>query len=125
MVLTRQKMPTIPAEARRMFREGQWTQRTNDICVGYTNANLCIVPRDMAFDFLLFCQRNPKPCPLLEVLEAGDPIVRSLADGADIRTDLPKYRVFVNGEVVDEADGDHQLLARRPSDVSLWVQWHL
>ena len=102
MVLTRQGMPTIPVEARRMFREGQWTQRTNDICVGYTNANLCIVPREMAFDFLLFCQRNPKPCPLLEVLEAGDPIVRSLADGADIRTDLPKYRVFFNGEVVDE-----------------------
>ncbi len=102
MVLTRQEMPTIPAEARRMFREGMWTQRTHGICVGYTNANLCIVPREMAFDFLLFCQRNPKPCPLLEVLEDGDPIVRSLAEGADIRTDLPKYRVFINGEVVDE-----------------------
>jgi uncharacterized protein YcsI (UPF0317 family) len=102
MVLTRQEMPTIPAEARRLFREGKWTQRTNGICVGYANANLCILPREMAFDFLLFCQRNPKPCPLLEVLEPGDPIVRTLADGADIRTDLPRYRVFVRGEPVDE-----------------------
>ena len=56
----------------------------------------------MAFDFLLFCQRNPKPCPLLEVLEPGDPIVKTLAPGADIRTDLPRYRVFVRGEPVDE-----------------------
>ena len=55
MVLTRQEMPTIPAEARRLYREGKWTQRTSGICVGYTNANLCIVPREMAYDFLLFC----------------------------------------------------------------------
>ena len=102
MVLTRQEMPTIPAQARRLYREGKWTQRTSGICVGYTNANLCIVPREMAYDFLLFCQRNPKPCPVLEVLDAGDPIVKKLAEGADIRTDLPRYRVFVNGEPVDE-----------------------
>ncbi len=102
MVLTRQEMPTIPAEARAVFRRGEWTQRTSGICVGYTNANLCIVPEEMAFDFLLFCQRNPKPCPALEVLDPGDPTVRTLANGADIRTDLPRYRVFVRGECVDE-----------------------
>ena len=102
MVLTRQEMPTVPAEARMIFRRGEWTQRSSGICVGYTNANLCIVPADMAFDFLLFCQRNPKPCPALEVLDRGDPTVRVLADGADIRTDLPRYRVFVRGECVDE-----------------------
>ena len=102
MLLTRQEMPTLPAQARAIFREGLWTQRTAGICVGYVNANLCIVPKDLAFDFLLFCQRNPKPCPVLEVLEPGDPIVKSLANGADIRTDLPRYRVFVHGEPVDE-----------------------
>ena len=101
-MLTRQDMPTVPAEARRLFREGRWNQRTVGICLGYTSANLCIVPKEMAFDLLLFCQRNPKPCPVLEVLEPGEPIVQRLAEGADIRTDLPRYRVFVGGELVDE-----------------------
>tara|TARA_B100000315_G_scaffold245138_1_gene270683 strand:- start:100 stop:903 length:804 start_codon:yes stop_codon:yes gene_type:complete len=102
MVLTRQEMPTVPAKARELFRQGTWSQRTSGVCVGYTNANLCIVPRELAFDLLLYCQRNPKPCPVLEVLEPGDPIVKQMADGADIRTDLPMYRVLVRGEVVDE-----------------------
>ena len=102
MVLTREAMPTTPSEARMLFREGSWTQDTLGICNGYTNANLVIVPRDLAYDFLLFCQRNPKPCPVLEVLDEGDPTVRVLADGADIRSDLPRYRVFVRGELVDE-----------------------
>ena len=74
MVLTTQEMPSTPAAARQLFREGKWTQHTSSICIGHTNANLAIVPRDLAFDFLLFCQRNPKPCPVLEVLEPGDPM---------------------------------------------------
>ena len=102
MTITRAEIPPIPAEARAVFRAGGWTQRTSGICVGFTFANLCIVPRDLAYDFLLYCQRNPRPCPVLEVLEPGDPIVRQLADGADIRTDLPRYRVFIDGEPVDE-----------------------
>ena len=60
-----------------------------------------IVPREAAFDFLLFCQRNPKPCPIVEVLEAGRFEPR-IARGADIRTDLPGYRVYENGVLVDE-----------------------
>jgi len=95
-------MPSNPADARELFRQGAWTERSTGICVGYTNANLCIVPKELAYDFLLFCQRNPKPCPVLEVLDTGDPIVRQLAEGADIRTDLPRYRVFIDGEPVDE-----------------------
>ena len=102
MALTLNEMPTTPAEARALFREGEWTQATNGICNGNTNANLVIVPEDMACDFLLFAQRNPRPCSVLEVLDAGDPIVKALADGADIRTDLPRYRVFVRGETVEE-----------------------
>ena len=102
MGLTLETMPGVPAQARELFRNGEWTRRSAGVCVGYTNANLCIVPRALAYDFLLFCQRNPKPCPVLEVLDAGDPIVKHLAEGADIRTDVPRYRVFVRGEVVDE-----------------------
>ena len=102
MALSRDTMPAIPADARALFRQGAWTERSSGICVGYTNANLCIVPKELAYDFLLFCQRNPKPCPALEVLDSGDPIVRQLANGADIRSDLPRYRVFIDGEVVDE-----------------------
>ncbi|MDP7083243.1 MAG: putative hydro-lyase [Dehalococcoidia bacterium] len=102
MLLTRQDMPTIPVEARQIFREGKWTDRTSGLCLGFTNAAIAIMPRDQAFDFLLFCQRNPKPCPLLEVLDPGDPIVSDLAPGADIRTDVARYRVMVKGEVVDE-----------------------
>ena len=102
MALSRDTMPSQPSAARALFRQGAWTTRSSGICVGYTNANLCIVPKALAYDFLLFCQRNPKPCPVLEVLDSGDPIVRQLAKGADIRTDLPRYRVFIDGEVVDE-----------------------
>jgi len=65
-------------------------------------ANLVILPRDWAFDFLLFCQRNPKPCPLLDVTEAGDPEPRHIAPGADVRTDLPTYRIWEHGELIDE-----------------------
>lgn len=101
-VLTRKDVPTAPADARMIFRRGEWTGRTTGICIGYTNANLVVVPADLAFDFLLFCQRNPKACPVLEVLDRGDPIVKTLAAGADVRSDLPRYRVFVEGELVEE-----------------------
>ena len=65
-----------PQQIRHCIREGQW--RRLGLAPGYTQANLAIVPRALAYDFLLFCQRNPKPCPLLEVLDAGDPEPREL-----------------------------------------------
>lgn len=68
---------------------------------GYAQANLVILPRDWAFDFLLFCQRNPKPCPLIAVTEAGS-WQPSVAPQGDLRTDLPKYRVWRDGELVEE-----------------------
>ena len=61
-----------------------------------------ILKKSLAFDFLLFCLRNPKPCPVLDITEAGDPEPRSIAPGADIRTDLPLYRIFEKGEMVEE-----------------------
>jgi uncharacterized protein YcsI (UPF0317 family) len=65
-------------------------------------ANLVILPRDWAFDFLLFCQRNPKSCPVLDVTDPGDHEVKFSAPGSDLRTDLPAYRVWKNGELVAE-----------------------
>jgi uncharacterized protein YcsI (UPF0317 family) len=69
---------------------------------GHVQANLAILPRDLAFDFLLFCQRNPRPCPLLEVVEAGEVEPTQFAPGADLRTDVPLYRVYEYGEMVSE-----------------------
>jgi uncharacterized protein YcsI (UPF0317 family) len=67
-----------------------------------------VVPRALAFDFLLFCQRNPKPCPLLDVTEPGSPEPRLVAPGADLRTDLSGYRVYRDGEMVDEPTDLHR-----------------
>jgi uncharacterized protein YcsI (UPF0317 family) len=90
------------AEVRRAARAGDLSGSTAGLALGYVQANLVVVPRDLAFDFLLFCQRNPKPCPLLDVTEAGSPEPKLVAPGADLRTDLPRYRVYKNGELVDE-----------------------
>jgi uncharacterized protein YcsI (UPF0317 family) len=95
------------AEVRRQARSGAWTGPTPGLAVGYVQANLAVVPRELAFDFLLFCQRNPKPCPLLEVTEAGSPEPTFVAPGADVRTDVPRYRAYRNGELVDEPTDLH------------------
>jgi len=70
--------------------------------MGFVQANLVMLPRDWAFDFLLFCRRNAKPCPLLDVTDPGDPEPKAVAPGADLRTDLPTYRVWQHGELVAE-----------------------
>ena len=101
-MVTINEMPSTPSECRKLFRSGDWTSITNGICVGYTNANLVIVPKSMAFDFLLFCQRNPKPCPLIEVLEPGQVEVSVTAPSSDIRTDVPSYSVYENGNLSSE-----------------------
>ncbi|HEY8503035.1 MAG TPA: putative hydro-lyase [Gemmataceae bacterium] len=90
------------ADVRRAARTGELTGPTPGLALGYVQANLVIVPRELAFDFLLFCQRNPKPCPVLEVTDPGDPEPRLVAPGADLRTDLPRYRVYRGGELADE-----------------------
>jgi uncharacterized protein YcsI (UPF0317 family) len=90
------------ADVRRLARLGELTGPTPGLALGYVQANLVVVPRDLAFDFLLFCQRNPKPCPLLDVTEPGSPEPRLVAPGADLRDDLPRYRVYRHGELVDE-----------------------
>jgi uncharacterized protein YcsI (UPF0317 family) len=78
------------------------------MAMGYVQANLVVVPRDLAFDFLLFCQRNPRPCPLLDVTEPGSAEPRLVATGADLRTDLPRYNVYQHGQLVDSPTDLHQ-----------------
>ena len=72
------------------------------MCSGYAQGNLCILPKKYAYDFLLFCQRNPKSCPLLEVTDIGERILKTCAPGSDIATDIPKYRVWQNGKMIAE-----------------------
>ncbi|GEN35681.1 MULTISPECIES: putative hydro-lyase [Aneurinibacillus] len=91
-----------PSEARALIREGKWRKPTSGMAAGYTQANLAILKKELAFEFLLFCQRNPKPCPVLDVTEAGSPVPQLVAPGADLRTDVPAYRVYRHGELVDE-----------------------
>ncbi len=78
------------------------TVPTAGLAPGFVQANLAILPKDLAFDFLLFCQRNQRPCPLLEVIEVGETEPILTAPGADIRTDVSLYRVYKNGELTDE-----------------------
>lgn len=90
------------ADVRRLARTGAWHAPTPGLAMGYVQANLVVVPRTLAFDFLLFCQRNPKPCPVLDVTEPGGAEPHLVAPGADLRTDVPRYRVYRDGEVIDE-----------------------
>jgi len=91
-----------PLEFREAIRSGKHTGNTSGYCPGYVQGNVVILPNDWASDFLQFCQFNPKPCPLLGMSEKGDPTLPSLCEGLDIRSDLPKYRVFEHGKMVEE-----------------------
>lgn len=91
-----------PKEFRHLVRNGDFVGVTEECCRGYVQANLAIVPKELAFEFILFCQRNPRPCPILDVTEPGDPCPKLVAPDADLRTDVPRYRVYENGELVNE-----------------------
>jgi hypothetical protein len=83
---------SVAREFRQRVREGMFTGPTNGVCPGFLQCNLVVLPQGKhAFDFLLFCQRNPKSCPLLEVCDTGSPVPLALAPGADLRTDCPRY----------------------------------
>jgi len=93
---------TLPSEIRQRCRTGQLEAPTPGLALGYVQANLVVLPHNLAFEFLLFCQRNPKACPILDVTEVGNPEPKLIAPGADIRTDLPRYRIFRQGHLVEE-----------------------
>ena len=89
-----------PADARGRYREGLVVP-TSGWSAGYTQANLIALPQEWAYDMLLFGQRNPAPVPLLDVTDPGS-VTTALAPDADLRTDVPRYRVWHDGELVDE-----------------------
>ncbi|MDD6000002.1 MAG: putative hydro-lyase [Lachnospiraceae bacterium] len=91
-----------PSEARMKIRKGEITTQTSGMCNGYAQANLCILPKKYAYDFLLFASRNQTSCPILEVLDEGSRYTRYMADHADIATDIPKYRIYRNGVLTEE-----------------------
>ena len=84
------------------IRSGQHRNHTAGLAPGYVQGNLCILPREYADEFRTFCERNPKPCPLLGMSRPGDPRLPELGADLDIRTDVPRYRIFVNGEPTGE-----------------------
>src|SRR6476619_8558856 len=87
---------------RQRIRSGALTGPTSGLAPGNVQANLVILPQALANDFLRFAQANPKPCPVLAVSEPGDPAFPTLARELDIRTDLPRYRVWRHGEMVEK-----------------------
>ena len=90
-----------PREARAIIRTGEYTGHTAGIAAEFVQGNLCILPKEMALEFAAFCQRNPKPCPLIGMGAPGEPSLPDLGD-IDIRTDVPRYRVFKDGKLVEE-----------------------
>ena len=91
-----------PKEVRQLIRNNKINKSTSGMCKGHIQANLVIVPKDLAYDFLLFAQRNPKPCPILDVTDVGSSEPKLMAKGADLRFDVPKYRIYKCGELIDE-----------------------
>jgi uncharacterized protein YcsI (UPF0317 family) len=89
-------------QVRRSARNGGFRGQTSGLAPGFVQGNLAILPAELAGDFLRFCQLNPKPCPLIGVSQTGDPRVPELGADLDIRTDIPQYRVWRDGELVDE-----------------------
>src|ERR1700726_3094538 len=87
---------------RMRIRLGDLCGPTAGLAPGNVQANLVVLPRALAHDFLRFAQANPKPCPVLAVSETGDPRLPSLGRDLDIRTDIPRYRVWRHGELVEE-----------------------
>ena len=91
-----------PREIRADIRSGRLIGTTAGLGQNYVQANLAVLPREQAYDFLLFCQRNPRSCPLIEVTDAGSAEPRVSAPGADLRTDIARYRIYRHGELADE-----------------------
>ena len=90
-----------PSEARMKIRKGEITTQTSGMCNGYAQANLCILPKKYAYDFLLFASRNQTSCPILEVLDEGSRYTRYMADHADIATDIIGCSFSFEGELLD------------------------
>ncbi|MEC8429211.1 MAG: putative hydro-lyase [Pseudomonadota bacterium] len=99
-----------PAQLRQEIRSGEHQSNTSGYCPGFVQANLVILPKDWADEFLLFCQRNPKPCPIITLSEKpGQWLLPEAAPDFDIRTDVPQYRIWENGELSREVSDIKEL----------------
>jgi len=102
MYLSDNDLTTItPRDFREIVRRGKWTGGTSKACRGYLQTNITVLPEEYAEEFRLFCTRNPRPCPLIDITNPGNPHP-PITPEADLRTDLPRYKVFRDGELVDE-----------------------
>jgi len=97
-------------EVREAIRSGVYIGHTAGICSGYLQGNLAVLQAELAVDFFRFCQRNPKPCPLVGVSDTGDPKLRTLGADIDVRSDVPMYNVYRDGELAEQ----------RPDITDLW-----
>jgi uncharacterized protein YcsI (UPF0317 family) len=92
-----------PKQLRDQVRSGEWSKPTTGCCTGFVQANVVVVPEAHSREFLEFCERNPRPCPLLEMTSPGGFSSHTFAPGADLRTDVPKYRTYRNGKLHEES----------------------
>ncbi|GGK02005.1 putative hydro-lyase [Pseudomonas matsuisoli] len=117
--IARQAAITAAREARTCYRNGLVAPSAG-IAPGMTQANLIALPRDWAYDFLLYAQRNPQACPVLDVTDAGS-FVTPMAEGADLRTDLPLYRIWRNGKLAEEVSDARGAWAEHPDMVTFLI----
>ena len=110
-----------PAAVRALIRAGELTAPTTGYCDGYAQGNLVVLPKALAWDFLLFCQRNPKACPLLEVADAGERSFSRFAPGSDIARDIPRYRIYKNGVLAEETTDVVRYFEERKDLVSFLI----
>ena len=90
-------------QARARIRAGEWTKPTPGLAPGFVQANLVILPQALASDFASYCRANPQALPLIDVTDPGSPVPSAAtAASADLRIDLPRYRVFRDGELLEE-----------------------
>jgi len=92
----------LPCDVRGMIRQNKLSDHTAGISLGYLQGNVVILPSSHAMDFFRFCQRNPKPCPLVGVSDTGNPLLPTLGQDVDIRTDVGLYNVYRDGELAEQ-----------------------
>ena len=117
-----------PAHVRGVIRRGGWAMHTSGVAEGRVQGNLVILPEALANDFLRYCQRNPKPCPVLAVSEVGQTALPSLGADIDIRTDLPMYRIWQHGELMHEVADRLCCTSRKADEITpapdAAMPWH-
>ena len=99
---------------RAQIRAGRITGTSRGLAHGFVQCNLAILPKAYAFDFLLYCQRNQRACPVLEVCDPGDPVPRRLAPSADLRTDCARYAIYRDGRREEDRARHRRAVAGRP-----------